>query len=126
MSEHTPLPWQVQEPDTIDVFVPIIGVILGDDGQPLETPTNGLVGGATLFPTEVDAEDYERAKANADFIVRAVNSHYALVEALQWALDELNGRTRYDEDVADQQIENCYRLAEKALNLASKDTPTHG
>lgn len=79
---HTPLPWQAMEPDEIDVFVPIIGVRLGADGEPLETPTNGLVGGATLFPTEIDAEDYERAKANAAFIVRAANSHYELLEAL--------------------------------------------
>ena len=65
------------------MFVPIIGVRLGDDGEPLHTPTNGLVCGATLFPTEIDAEDYERARANAAFIVRAVNSHYDLLAALE-------------------------------------------
>lgn len=87
---HTPLPWQAMQPDEVDVFVPIIGVRLGDDGEPLDTPTNGLVGGATLFPTEIDAEDYERAKANAAFIVRAANSHYGLIEALSAAiLDEI-------------------------------------
>lgn len=82
-TRHTPLPWQAQEPDEVDVFVPIIGVRLGDDGEPLHTPTNGLVCGATLFPTEIDAEDYERARANAAFIVRAVNSHYDLLAALE-------------------------------------------
>lgn len=80
---HTALPWGAQPPDEVDVFVPIIGLILGEDGQPLETPTNGLVGGAMLYPTEVDAEDYERAIANAAFIVLACNSHYELIEALQ-------------------------------------------
>lgn len=85
---HTPLPWLAMQPDEVDVFVPIIGVRLGDDGEQLDTPTNGLVGGATLFPTEIDAEDYERAKANAAFIVRAANSHYALIEALSAAILE--------------------------------------
>lgn len=79
---HTSPPWQAQEPDEADYFVPIIGARLGDDGRPLETPSNGIVGGAMLFPTEIDAGDYERAKANAAFIVRACNSHYDLLEAL--------------------------------------------
>lgn len=74
LGEATPLPWQAQTPDEVDVFVPIIGVILNEDGTPLETPTNGLVGGATLFPTEIDAEDYTRAQANAALIVAAVNA----------------------------------------------------
>lgn len=85
---HTPLPWQAQEPDEADFFVPIIGVLLGDDGKPLETPTNGLVGGAMLFPTEIDDGDYERARTNAAFIVRAVNSHYELLEALREIADD--------------------------------------
>lgn len=60
--------------------------------------------------------------ANMQFIVHAVNNHDALVEALRWALAELNGQTRYDEDDADQQIENCYRRAEAALQAsASRD-----
>jgi hypothetical protein len=42
-----------------------------------------------------------------------------LLAALQWALNELNGRTRYDEDVADQQIENCYALANAAIAKAT-------
>ena len=87
---HTALPWQALAPDEVDVFVPIIGVRLDENGEPLETPTNGLVGGATLFPTEIDAEDYERAKANAAFIVRAANSHYELLEALIEILGPLN------------------------------------
>lgn len=46
-------------------------------------------------------------------------SQSELRDALQWALDELNGKTRYDEDVADQQIENCYAIAEAALAKAT-------
>ena len=72
------------------------------------------------------------AKANAEFTALAFNvanetglsprqladQRNKLLAALQWALDELGGRTRYDEDVADQQIENCYTLAHKALKNA--------
>lgn len=41
-----------------------------------------------------------------------------LLEAARWALNELNGRNRYDEDVADQQVEHCYRRAEDAIRKA--------
>lgn len=41
-----------------------------------------------------------------------------LLEALQWALAELNGKTRYDECVADHQIENCYARAQDAIAKA--------
>lgn len=87
---HTALPWKALDPDEVDVFVPIVGVIIGENGEPLDTPTNGLVCGATLCPTEIDAEDYERAKANAAYIVRAANNHYDLLEALREILGPLN------------------------------------
>lgn len=89
-AEHTPLPWEAMPPDEIDHFVPIIGVRLGDDSNPVYTPTNGVVAGAMLFPTEIDAKDFERAKANAAFIVRAVNCHYQLLEALALAVEILD------------------------------------
>jgi hypothetical protein len=38
-----------------------------------------------------------------------------LVRALEWAIRELNGQNRYDEDVAGEQEENCYRMARAAL-----------
>lgn len=83
LAKATTLPWQAQQPDTVDVFVPIIGVRLDDQGQPMETPTNGLVGGAMLYPTEIDAEDYERAEANAALMVGAVNALPTLLAALE-------------------------------------------
>lgn len=81
-------PWQLMAPDEVDVFVPIIAVHLGEDGQPLHTPTRGLVGGANLYPTEVDAEDYTRAIANAALIVQAVNDLPTLLSALRTVGDE--------------------------------------
>lgn len=35
--------------------------------------------------------DGEEGEANAEFIVRAVNSHYELLEALKECVEELNG-----------------------------------
>lgn len=97
----TPLPWVVDHDmawvsPTFDHDMPVLA---------LRTATDGVCREA-------------EALQDAAYIVHAANCHPDLVEALQWALDELNGRTRYDEDVADQQIENCYRIAEAALAKA--------
>lgn len=55
MSKHTPTPWQARE--------------------------NGIYNGPELIATtSTERNNYE---ANAAFVVRAVNSHAALVDALQ-------------------------------------------
>ena len=46
-----------------------------------------------------------------------------LLESLQWALRELNGQNRYDEDVAEQQENNCYAMAEAAIAKATNPPP---
>ncbi len=81
---HTPTPWQAQKPLDVegDHGIAIIGLRLNDDGIPMLTPTNGLVAIACQLPTEIDDGDFTRALANAAFIVRACNNHYALLEAL--------------------------------------------
>jgi hypothetical protein len=90
MSEHTPTPWEVQEYGECDDGVGIIG-LRTNDGVPYSSPTNGLVAWATLHPTEMDANDPTRAQANAAFIVKAVNSHDALVKALKSLTNEMAG-----------------------------------
>jgi hypothetical protein len=64
----------------------------------------------------IDARDAE---------VDALRARVAEVErALQWAMDEINGRTRYPgSDVAtpDEQRENCYAIAEAALKGRTDD-----
>jgi len=97
---HTPVPWQMAGPPYDSL--PWLHVCGTDNGKHI---------------MHWDRSRDEKV-ANARFIVKAVNNHEALVESLQWALDELNGRTRYDEDAGDQQIENCYKLAEAALSSA--------
>jgi len=67
-------------------------------------------------------------EANARRIVAAVNGASTLstealeagvvdklVEALEWAMSELRGKTRYDDP---QQAINCFDLADDALTLA--------
>lgn len=70
MSKHTPGPWIVQPNDETDMFVPIIAGNLG-----------GLVGGAMLWPSEIDAKDFSRAERNAHLIAAAPE----LLEALERA-----------------------------------------
>lgn len=74
MSEknHTPLPWEAQPFGEGEDGIGIVGLPLG-----------GLVAWATMFPTEMDANDPTRAKANAALIVRSVNSLPGLVKALE-------------------------------------------
>ena len=70
---HTPLPWEAQVLETEnDPGVYIVGSNLG-----------GLVCAALPWPTEIESGDYSRVEANAAFIVKAVNSHHRLVEALE-------------------------------------------
>ena len=61
-TEHTPTPWRI-----------------GDAGHTVFGPPNGTPSPVTIAPLSIAKG---AGKANARFIVRAVNSHEALVEAL--------------------------------------------
>ena len=65
--KHTELPWRIKEG-----FSSIVG------------PNNKWV--AAVQPEEL---------FNAEFIVRACNSHYELLEAVQMTLDALNAQVPY-------------------------------
>ena len=62
-------PWksQGQEPDGVY----IIGLRTDKDGVPYDNPTNGLVGAALPFPTELDSGDFTRVLTNAALIAAA-------------------------------------------------------
>jgi hypothetical protein len=62
-------PWksQGQEPDGVYV----IGLRTDKDGVPYDNPTNGLVGAALPFPTELDSGDFTRVLTNAALIAAA-------------------------------------------------------
>lgn len=73
---HTPIPWEAHVEDFIgDVWREWI--ITDADKRLITTGTFQEV------------ED-QASKANAQFIVTAVNNHQALLEALEWALPRVN------------------------------------
>ena len=72
--EHTPTPWTVFNPDN-DQHI----------GDYLEIYHESILIADVLRPGPVDA------KANAAFIVKAVNSHEELLESLQSIVDRLEG-----------------------------------
>ncbi len=78
---HTATPWDVDFDDPIfcDFYPEERGMsfIVGRN-------FGGLVAASLPWPTELESGDFSRVTANAAFIVRAANSHHALVEALQW------------------------------------------
>ena len=66
---------------------------------------------------------YRAGHAARDAEVETLRARVAEVKrALQWAMDDIDGRTRYPgSDVAtpDEQRENCYAIAEAALKGAA-------
>jgi hypothetical protein len=77
---HTPTPWEVQAGD--DYFITAVG-------YPKDVPSvvdNNL--DDDVLVALVGNQTSDCGEANARFVVRAVNSHEALVEALQLALRE--------------------------------------
>ena len=78
-TEPTPRPWAVSD----------------DEGRPVVVETSMGIAGHLLKPCGLFDDDQERA--NVALAVRAVNSHDALVEALEYALGELDaGQSGYD------------------------------
>ena len=75
-TKHTPTPWHVAfndgGPENQPAFPSIRDGSGGKDGNDIVAMPLG---------------DSETVKANAEFIVRAVNSHYELLEALRFLLD---------------------------------------
>ena len=116
MTEHTKGPWVVSE--------------YSDTGG-YDCMTGGLqVGRVTL-----DGADYGQewnAPENADCPPQMMaDAHLIaaapdLLECLKWAMRELEGQNFYDEDVADQQLDNCYDLAYAAIAKATNPQPSMG
>ena len=75
---HTPTPWKLEY-----------------DGSIRRQSDNVLL--MRLPPSNADLS-HEQNKANAAFIVRAVNAHEALIEALDYCLDRLSNREQLDDE----------------------------
>ena len=103
--KHTPLPWAHKR-------VPIYTPVPPEGEIPVFECSFGGNGGA---------EWQARAKANTAFIVQAVNSHYALVEALKGEIEALkvwtNGPVR--KDILQGMVISLDKL-QNALNLVTK------
>jgi hypothetical protein len=74
MAEHSKTPWQVGEDDGF-ASCPFIPIEVDLEG-------GGSVVVAEVQPTGIDIDIDDEARANAAFIVRAVNCHEELVKAL--------------------------------------------
>jgi len=75
--QHTPTPWAVGDPIGSRLYAG--GKLIGDMHQILK------------YENGVESTDNYEAWANAAFIVRAVNSHAALVEALLEGMGDTDG-----------------------------------
>lgn len=77
MSEHTPTPWRVG-PDNVNPFY-------------IAAPDQGMTAfvGIVPIPMQTGRTEAEN-RANAEFIVKAVNNHDALVKALEFFADGNN------------------------------------
>lgn len=71
--KHTPLPWQLDQYDDENIIY-----VEGDEGDSFPSCYQEIA-------KNDDWEDGEN-RANAEFIVRACNNHYDLIEALEEAL----------------------------------------
>jgi len=71
-TEHTPTPWQLRDEFEYGPALIVANVDYSADGTGIDCTT--VV--ADMGGTQADA-------ANAEFIVLAVNAHYAMVEALK-------------------------------------------
>lgn len=105
-ADHTPLPWAIYDYG---------GQIPRYPKNIIEAPTGesiAIIEGG--WPQCTQAEN----EANARFIVKAVNSHDALIEALQRLIDSTAGGDNVQIDAARQLAEHTLRgivLAETAL-----------
>jgi hypothetical protein len=64
--KHTPLPWRYQDDDTFDLL-----------------DNKRIVGANLISPALVFGGLARESEANAEFIVRACNAHYEMLEALK-------------------------------------------
>ena len=74
-AKHTPTPWKTGDAD----WRTIVGPATRWYTQPFDPEERKLVGIATVDLSDNEAED----SANAEFVVRAVNNHEALVKLLE-------------------------------------------
>jgi len=98
-TEHTPLPWKIG---------PVVGSrkIFSEDSVIAEA-----------WPTTINLDE---ARANAEFILKACNSYYALVGACECFMREW--RDTLNKDFTNSPLETVAEKCIAALALAEKDS----
>lgn len=94
MGEHTPTPWRIEVVESSSSGDPVELIVCGTDWE--------------IAQIELGEED-NLCRANAAFIVKACNSHDALVKALE-AIRDCAKNTRDW-----QELEQCRTIAREAL-----------
>ncbi|NOV17849.1 hypothetical protein E5S70_17500 [Ensifer adhaerens] len=101
--KHTPLPWKVVSQPNFDngnVYTSIQPVNVDEEAMKPLAMMNGEFHVCRMSHTAASWRfDYHRA--NAAFIVKAVNAHDALLEACRCALGHLTGNMDGDMDLGD-------------------------
>jgi hypothetical protein len=106
MNDHTPTPWMTHRAGEM---LPDDWMIMADMGL---TP-NGIQQVSTVARALSIRQTPETTAANAAFIVKAVNSHEALVKALQFIAD---GYDNQDVNHVDFRVK-AYQVAIEVLEL---------
>lgn len=105
--EHTKTPWKHSGREIVTAYT-------GDGGRVIAIAAHGSISNAPVL--DMGHDDWDLGMANLSFIVRAVNSHEALVDALKL----LQGFDwRLDDSTHAQEIK---RRALEALALADNDS----
>ena len=109
MADHTPTPWRSGDhyPEYIS------------DSNLMPVP---IAGGFKEYATAAGGSRHGEAVANAELIVRAVNSHDALVKALDWAMARVIHKAPHYAHEGDGEL---YSFAE-AHSLLAKLRPADG
>lgn len=96
---HTPLPWIIRN------FV--------DDRIFIESEKQRDAALGEIFIVELNHRDMNEQTANAKFIVRAANSHYALVNALEKLFNDIDIKN----SLTLQDIEDLARILKAAKKI---------
>ena len=111
--EPTPRPWALEYANGNVPFVDIVGGKTDD-------PLSGMTVARWQFPERRPDELIEQDKANARLIVKAVNAHSGLVEALTELVEQVSIILNSMESGKDDDLESAYQFADAKLEELRK------
>ena len=103
---HTPLPWAVSGIRTRCEIPSVLNIY---------SENENIKGWHIAVPySDITDDEHIQSQADAEFIVRACNNHYQLVEALEWILKIADVNYEQDGKLRHQGARTLKRIAEKA------------